>query len=125
MKARQLLADGNWLVVAGYFDPLTASVAQRLRDLVDRSRDETLLAVVLDGSQTILTAEARSYLIAALRTVDAVLIMAEEELSSFEFPSPRVRFVFNREAERRNSADFEVLVSRKERLHLHPNEGGS
>src|SRR5436305_5009682 len=62
------LAQGNWLVVAGYFDPLTASVAERLGNLV-QGQDERVLAIILESPDTLLSAEARSALIAALRMV--------------------------------------------------------
>jgi len=117
-----LLAQGNWLVVAGYFDPLTASVAQRLNDLTDRGRNEKVLAVIVDGPETLLTAEARSYLIAALRSVDSVAVMPEDCLDGLVPHDARVRFVFDREAELKNTSDFEALVGRKERFHLHPSE---
>jgi len=124
-KARTLLADGNWLVVAGYFDPLTAAVAQRLHDLTDPGRNEKVLAIVLDGPETLLTTEARSYLIAALRKVDAVAVMPEQALKSFVPRHSRVRFIFDRDAELRNTGSFEALVSRKERFNVHSSEPGS
>src|SRR3954452_2611529 len=119
------LAEGNWLIVAGYFDPLTAAVAERVRDLVDKSREERVLAVVLHSSGTLLSAEARSHLVAALRTVDAVLVTSEEDSTRFIARDSRIRFVFDREAERRDSAEFAELVLSKERSLLHSTEPGS
>jgi hypothetical protein len=119
------LAEGNWLIVAGYFDPLTAALAHRLRGLVDQGRKEKVAAVVLDNSETLLTAEARSLLVAALRTVDAVLVMSEEHLNDFIPLDERIRFVFDREAERRNSAEFAAMVLGKERQRLQSGELGS
>lgn len=113
-KARTLLAEGDWLVIAGYFDPLTSSVAQRFQELAGGGRGEKVLAIVLDASEMILTAEARSYLIAALRTVDTVVVISEEALSNFLPPSSRIRLVFDKEAELSNTVEFEALVSRKE-----------
>lgn len=116
------LAQGNWLIVAGYFDPLTAGVAEGLRNLVDRDRPEKLLAVVLEGKETLLSAEARSVLVAALRSVDAVMVMPEEEMTVFIPHGERIRFVSNRGADENNSAMFETLVLARERLHLRPGE---
>ena len=120
------LAEGNWLIVAGYFDPLTAAIARRLRDAVEEVREEKVLAVVLEDPETLLTAEARSLLVAALRTVHAVVVISERDLNSFIPGSERIRFVFDREAEWRNSAEFSAMVLRKERLDLlHSGEPGS
>jgi hypothetical protein len=111
------LAEGKWLIVAGYFDPLTATVAGRLRELVDQAREEKVLAVVLEDSEALLSAEARSLLLAALRTVHAVVAMSEKDLNGFVPRNERTRFVFDREAERKNSAEFAALVLSKERVH--------
>jgi len=125
VQARTRLAEGNWLIVAGYFDPLTAAAPERLRGLVSQDCDEKLLAVVLDHSKTLLTLEARSLLVAALRTVDTVLVMPEEDLDGFIPQDERIRFVFDREAEWRSSSEFRALVLRKERLDLESGELGS
>jgi hypothetical protein len=119
------LADGNWLVVAGYFDPLTAFVAERLENLLVQGRNEKVLAVVLDGPGMLLSAEARSVLIAALRIVHLVSVAPEKELHRFVAGDPRIRFVFDRETDQRNSAAFSGLVLSKERLLVHGAELGS
>jgi hypothetical protein len=115
-QARAALSRQDWLVIAGYFDPLTASVAEQLEKLITTHPARNVLAVVLDASQTLLTAEARSVLVAALRLVQVVTVMAEEELSRSIPQDPRIRFCFDRETERRNAADFFRLVSVKEQL---------
>ncbi len=118
------LAQGNWLVVAGYFDPVTAGVAEGLHDLVQANRERKVVAVVLDGPETLLSAEARSVLVAALRDVQVVVVMPEEDLNGFVPQNSRIRFVFDREAERKNSTEFASLVLAKERLQDQSRELG-
>src|SRR5436309_13140953 len=93
-EARIRLADGNWLVVVGYFDPLTASLADRLHRLVKRGH-ENVLSVVLNRSETLLGVADRSFLMAALRDVDAVVAISDSELRGFLPSEPRIRFVFD------------------------------
>lgn len=118
------LARGNWLVVAGYFDPLTASVAERLENLVVQGRAEKVLAIVLDSPNTLLSAEARSVLIASLRIVSVASVMRESDLSRIP-RTPRIRFVFDAETEKAESAEFAALVLGKERLVASGSESGS
>ena len=70
--ARELLQSGQWTVTAGLFDPLTATQARRVGALREPGRK--LLVVILDQPDSLLGAEARAVLMAALRDVDAVLI---------------------------------------------------
>jgi hypothetical protein len=119
------LADGNWLVVAGYFDPLTASVVERLETLVAQRSGERVFAIVLDEVGSLLSADARSTLVAALRMVDAVSVIRRQNLSTSVPPDSRIRFVFDEQAERRNLAEFSALVLGKERLTVRANELGS
>lgn len=123
-EARTRLADGNWLVLAGYFDPLTASVAQRLHRLLERGRQERVLAVVLKGTETLLSLDDRSILTAALREVDAVVSMSQGELQDFLPSGPRIHFVFDEEEERHNTEAFTMLVLRQqpEAVHLGEND---
>jgi hypothetical protein len=113
-EALERLADGNWLVIAGYFDPLTPSVAQRLHGLLERARNDRVLAVVLHGIDTLLTIEDRSALMAALRDVHAVVSMSESELRAFVPSNPRIRFIFDPSEERRNSEAFAAVVLGKQ-----------
>jgi len=69
-----ILNEGEWVVAAGYFDPLTAEQAVRLANLKGGRR---LLALVLDRSDALLPVDARTTLIAALREVDAVAKASE------------------------------------------------
>jgi hypothetical protein len=122
-EAQARLADGNWLVLAGYFDPLTAFVAQRLHRLVERERHERVLAVVLKGIDTLLSLDDRSILTAALREVDAVVAMSEGELQRF-LPSggPHIHFVFDEEEERRNTEAVTTVVLRHQPAPVHLGE---
>jgi len=117
------LAEGSWLVVAGYFDPLTASVAERLENLV-HDRDEKVLAVVLEAPNPLLNAEARSVLVAALRIVHLVSALPERELSRIMAHNPGIRFVFDADTERKQWDEFSTLVLGKERL-VHGRELGA
>lgn len=67
-----LLAEGEWTVIAGLFDPMTAAQAQRIAR--HRQNGRKFLAVVLENEDALLSADARAALVAALRTVDAVVI---------------------------------------------------
>ena len=113
-EAQTSLADGNWLVIAGYFDPLTLSVAQRFHSLVEHGRQERVLAVVLTGTDPLLSIEDRSNLTAALREVDAVLAMSESELEEFLASVPGIRFVFDEHEERRNTEAFTAALLAKQ-----------
>jgi hypothetical protein len=124
-EALERLADGNWLVIAGYFDPLTASVAQRLPRLLAPGRNERVLAAVVNGAGTLLSLEDRSILMAALRQVDAVVAVSEGELHRFLPSEPRIRFIFDEDAERRNTETFTAVVLGKELAFIHPGQEGS
>ncbi|MGA8029961.1 MAG: hypothetical protein WB992_22685 [Bryobacteraceae bacterium] len=80
-STHSLFSDGDWVVVAGLFDPLTADQARRLAEHARNGRK--VLAVVLKGENTLLTAEARATLVASLREVDDVIIEDEGRRSPF------------------------------------------
>jgi hypothetical protein len=62
----------EWVVVAGVFDPVTLEAANAVMRHVEPGAK--LAVVVAEGSQNLLSREARANLLAALREVDAVLI---------------------------------------------------
>ncbi len=108
-----ILKTGEWLAVAGYFDPLTAAQAIRLRDLKNGRR---LLAVVLDREDAFIPLNGRAALIAALRPVDLVVI-APTDWEADLAANPRVQVVadVNNDAKRsRGFAEF-VLERHKAR----------
>jgi glycerol-3-phosphate cytidylyltransferase-like family protein len=65
----------EWVTVTGYFDPLVAGHAARLRGLAEPGRK--LLVIVADPPEPILEARARAELVAALACVDAVSMEAQ------------------------------------------------
>ena len=75
-ELRGRMAGGEWRVIVGLFDPLTAGQAVRLADVANGSE---LAAIVLDEPGTLLTAEARAALVAGLRRVQLVSIARREE----------------------------------------------
>jgi hypothetical protein len=70
------MAAGEWRAVAGLFDPLTAALAERLREIGNSGE---VAAIVLDEPGTLLAAEARAALIAGLRSIRLVSIARQEE----------------------------------------------
>jgi glycerol-3-phosphate cytidylyltransferase-like family protein len=82
LDTRQKIVDGamvpraEGLFVSGYFDPLLAAHAKRLREL--REGHGGLAVIILDPERPILPARARAELVAALECVDYVVIGASE-----------------------------------------------
>jgi hypothetical protein len=76
-NVQPLLAHGEWLVVVGVFDPLTAAQAKRIAECARRGRP--VLVVVLDDGETLLPAEARAALMASLRDVRLVTVAKPRE----------------------------------------------
>jgi hypothetical protein len=64
------LAESGAKVVSGYFDPVTASVAERVAQL--KHPGVPLLVLIRTASDAILPARARAELVAALAAVDYV-----------------------------------------------------
>ncbi|MBV9612092.1 MAG: hypothetical protein JO091_06450 [Acidobacteriaceae bacterium] len=110
----KLLAQGEWVVIAGLFDPLTATVAKRLRAAQDGRR---VLAVVLDNRDGLLTAEARAVLVAALRGVSAVAVANDTSWRSAIPESSRVRVIEDFEGERQRSAEFAAFILSRQASH--------
>ena len=111
-SVRAALATGEWLAVAGLFDPVTVHQARHLANL--RSAGRKLLAVVLDGADTLLPAQARAALLAGLREVDAVVIAQPERWRSLIPENSQVEILEDAGAERARSADFVQLVMRRQ-----------
>lgn len=105
--ARQFLA-GKWTVVPGLFDPLTAAQAKRIGELSETGRK--LAAIVLNGKQTLLPADARAALVAGLRAVDLVAIAHDEEWRQAFRASQRVRVIEDPQGEAARSAEFVRFV---------------
>ncbi len=111
-----LLQCGDWLAVAGLFDPLTAVQAKRLADLRD-GYSRKVLAIVLDTEDTLLTAEARAVLIAALREVDLVTTAEPESWRSTiasNDQTDHVQILEDAEGEQRRCAEFVQFILRRQ-----------
>jgi hypothetical protein len=99
-QLRGRLDDGAWLAVAGTFDPLTLSHAERMAEL--SARGKPVLAVVEPGTNCLLPVEARAVLVAARRSVRLVVIAEADALASF----PQLEIVKDEEGERQRSLAF-------------------
>jgi hypothetical protein len=71
-KLGALLRDGEWLAVVGTFDPLTLSQAERLAEVSRKGK--SVLAVVEPGAGCLLPVEARAVLVAAVKSVQLVVV---------------------------------------------------
>jgi bifunctional ADP-heptose synthase (sugar kinase/adenylyltransferase) len=71
-------SKGPVIVVTGYFDPLLAWHARELESI--RGRARAIAVVVLPLAGELLPQRARAVLVAALRVIDYVLIVDNEDL---------------------------------------------
>ena len=109
-QARELLETGAWTAVVGLFDPLTAAQARRVEN---HQRGQTLV-IVLESADTLLPADARCHLMAALRSVDFVVRAAGHEWRSILPPNADVQVMEDPQAEKRHSEEFiQRIVSRQ------------
>ncbi len=103
-QAPQRFSHGKWILAPALFDPLTATQATRLAGL--RENESKLAAIVLDVSETLLPANARAALIAALRSVDLVVV-AEPQAWRDAIPvSANIKIVEDETGEAARSAEF-------------------
>lgn len=103
----KLDGSAEWAAVVGLFDPLTAAQARRLHG-------RNLVAVVLDVPDSLLPAQARAELVAALRNVKAVLI-ATPETWRMQLPKFCSTIVEDLEEERSRTAEFVDFVLHRQR----------
>lgn len=108
-ELRNALNVGEWVVIVGHFDPLTAAQAKRIAAV--EMNGVKLAAIVLDDvaserARSLLPGEARATLIAALRAVDAVALTESGSWRDILPHNGRVRVVEDEEAEKKLSADF-------------------
>lgn len=111
-KLPDALATGDWLVVAGLFDPLTATQARRLADLANNGRK--LLAIIETGNPTLLSAEARAALAAGLREVQAVAIAGPDDWHNLIPETSRVQVIEDAESERLRTEEFIQFVLKRQ-----------
>ena len=64
------ILDSDAIAVSGYFDPLLTAHAERLAEL--KGAHETLLVLIANPENPLLSTEARAELVASLRSVDHV-----------------------------------------------------
>ncbi|MGH9581374.1 MAG: hypothetical protein ACRD4O_00365 [Bryobacteraceae bacterium] len=106
-----LFAGAEWTVIAGFFDPMTAAQAKRIARYREDGRK--LLAVVLEDGETLLPADARAVLAAALRAVDAVAVARPGEWQS-AIPKNVKAACEDIYAERARTAEFvQFILDRK------------
>ncbi|MBV9679071.1 MAG: hypothetical protein JO185_22230 [Acidobacteriaceae bacterium] len=109
-QAKAVLDNGIWTVIVGLFDPLTASQARR----IETYKRGGILVVVLENPDTLMPANARSHLVAALRSVDFVAEATEQEWHSVAVGNKNVEVIDNLEEEKRRSQDFIDLVASRQ-----------
>ncbi len=110
-----VLAEGEWVAVAGLFDPLTAVQAKRLAEIAKNGAHAgRLLAIVLESEGTLLPAEARAILVAALRDVNAVVIAQPDRWRDKIPESGSIRIIEDSEGERIRSAEFARFVIQRQ-----------
>ncbi|MBV8707768.1 MAG: hypothetical protein JO028_11315, partial [Acidobacteriaceae bacterium] len=106
-QAKAVLDNGIWTVIVGLFDPLTASQARR----IETCKRGGILVVVLENPDTLMPANARCHLVAALRSVNFVAEATEHEWRSVAIGNENIKVVDNLEEEKRRSQDFIDLVA--------------
>jgi hypothetical protein len=107
-QLRERLNDGAWLAVAGTFDPLTLSHAERMAEL--SAGGKSVLAVVQAGTNCLLPVEARAVLVAALKSVRLVVVAKADALAGL----PQLEIVKDEEGERQRSLAFVDHVRRRQ-----------
>ena len=107
-----LLASGEWIVVVGQFDPMTAAQARRLAAI--KKKESRLLALVVDSGSALLPNEARAALVAGLRAVDAVTIARGAHWQAAVPDNLRVSIQEDAAAEEWRSAEFVSFVLRRQ-----------
>ena len=106
-----VLAGSKWAAIVGYFDPLTATQAKRFADAERDGRK--VLAIVLIAPDSLLPADARAALVAAVRSVSAVVIAESQQWRS-AIPHD-IALLDDLEAEKKRSAEFiEFILKRQE-----------
>ena len=108
-----VLAGSKWAAIVGYFDPLTATQAKRLADAERDGRK--VLAIVLIAPDSLLPADARAALVAAVRSVSAVVIAESQQWRSAIPHQYDIALLDDLEGEKKRSAEFiEFILKRQE-----------
>jgi hypothetical protein len=106
--AARLGEDRQWLAAVGKFDPLTLAQAERLAALSGKGK--AVLAVVEPDKASLLPVQARAALVAALKSVQAVVVAEANALAHY----PQLEIFQDDEGERKRSAEFAEHVKRRQ-----------
>ena len=109
-------AEGQWVIVNGLFDPLTAAEASRIAQVARDYPGTRLLAAVLDSRSALLPVQARCTLVAALRQVHAVVAACPAQLRE-TLHSNDARFCFLNEieaGEQRSQEFVDMVIARQQ-----------
>jgi hypothetical protein len=99
-KLAKHLQSGEWKAVVGTFDPLTLSQAERLAEVSRNGK--SVLAVVEPGTSCLLPVEARAVLVAALKSVQLVVVAEASALPKH----PQMEVMKDDEGEQQRSRAF-------------------
>jgi hypothetical protein len=102
------LGNGRWIAVVGRFDPLTLAQAERVAKL--NGGGGSILGVVETGEDCLLPVEARAALVAALRSVQLVVIAEAGALPAHG----QMEVVEDDEGERKRSAEFARFIEKRQ-----------
>ena len=104
------------MVIAGWFDPLTAEVAHSIKEIAKANESRRVIAVVLDREDALLPLDARMILVAALREIDVVTGMAWGDWKQWLPAYYDGPIYFDESAEIARSQRFKELVFSKSSL---------
>jgi hypothetical protein len=102
------LGEGNWLAAVGRFDPLTLAQAERIAKLKEEGR--SIMCVVEPGEDSLLPAEARAALVAALRGVQLVVIGGAADLKMYK----QIEIITDEDGERQRSGAFVDFIAERQ-----------
>jgi bifunctional ADP-heptose synthase (sugar kinase/adenylyltransferase) len=102
VPAQSVRAAGRVVLVLGYFDPLHAALAAKLREL--RHDADTLIVAVDDPEEPLLPRQARAELVASLAGVDYVVVDPEAR-----FPGARLHDLRSEHSVHRNQLSAYIL----------------
>ena len=96
-----LLGNAAWQAISGLFDPLTLTQAERIA-----AGGANVVCIVDSGQGTLLDANARAALLAALRSVKLVVIASREEWKPVLANCAHVQIDHDEAADSARSANF-------------------
>ncbi len=109
---RAIREHPGWVAVTGYFDPLTAEHARRLKEI--RAEHSGIAVFLSDPDDPILPARTRAQLLAALAMVDYVVLPQERASSGSSLLDSGLPIVREEQAD---EARFKKLVRRVHERH--------